>query len=61
MSAEIIQFPRVAKPDDADARDCRNCVNARFGSLTFCTVVGESILNEESAARECEAYEQEQE
>lgn len=59
MSAEIIQFPSrgQAGPTDLAARDCRNCVNARFGALTHCVLLGEDILSEESAAAECEAFE----
>lgn len=61
MSAQIIEFPRrVVADEPSEARDCRNCVNARHGTLTHCTLVGEDILNEEAVARECEAYEPEE-
>lgn len=63
MSAEIIQFPsRPAQPvDDDDAIDCRNCIHARFGVLTHCTLVGESIVDEVRTASECEAFQKEPE
>jgi len=63
VSAEIIQFPQRVRPapEDAEAEDCRNCVNARFGRLTHCVLVGEDILDEARTASECEAFEKEQE
>lgn len=64
MSATIIPFPTPSQVDggpSADARDCRNCVNARFGTLTHCTIVGEDILDEVQTARECEAWELDEE
>lgn len=74
MSAKIIPFPTPQQidagpdPEDvgaslaaADERDCRNCVNARFGQTTHCVVVGESILDEIETARMCEAFELDEE
>lgn len=61
MSAQIIQFPqRVVADVDDQARDCRNCVNARFGALTHCTLLHEDILNEVETASECEMFEKEE-
>ena len=70
VSAKIIPFPTPEQIDAedvgaclaaADERDCRNCVNARFGSLTYCTLVKENILDEKETARDCEAYEYDEE
>ena len=52
MTAQIIEFP--SKPDDTP--DCRNCVKARFGSTTFCTMFNESVLDEQAAAADCGEY-----
>lgn len=64
MTATIINFPTREQVDvgpDSEARDCRNCVNARFGPLTHCVLVGEDILDEVQTARSCEAYELDEE
>lgn len=61
MSAQIITFPSTPQPpSDLDAVDCRNCVNARFGALTHCILVGEDIIDEVRTASECDAFEREE-
>lgn len=63
MTAQIIAFPSKAKPEpseDEQAIDCRNCIHARFGALTHCTLVGESIIDEIRTASECDAFEKEE-
>lgn len=63
MTAVIIPFPKRPPQivTEDDAVDCRNCVHARFGVLTHCTLVGESIVDESQAASECDAFEKEPE
>lgn len=46
-------------PDEL-ARDCRNCVNARFGRLTHCVIFGEDIVDEARTAAECDVFELEE-
>lgn len=50
MTAEVIKFPSVE-------RDCRNCENAAEGPRgTFCLVFVEMILDERTAAADCDVY-----
>lgn len=61
-TAQIIQFPdrRPKVTTDEQAVDCRNCIHARFGALTHCTIVGEDIIDEANVAPMCESYEPEE-
>ena len=56
---DLLHFPAKPIPDEVPEKDCRNCVNARFGVLTHCVLVGEAILDEATTARSCEAFEPE--
>lgn len=43
------------------ATTCFTCQHAQFGGpLTHCTIFGELILDERSAASDCEAYEEQE-
>lgn len=55
--ARVIALP-VKAPEPPS---CWTCKNARFGGpLTICAIVGESILDERSAAADCDEYEPEE-
>lgn len=52
-TAVVIALP-VAQPK---IPSCHDCIHAAMGSLTFCTLVGESILDETRTAADCPDYE----
>ena len=51
-SANVLSLPVVQQ-----TASCYDCAHARMGSLTFCTVVNESILDE-TTAQQCPDFEE---